>query len=224
MGLKAVTLFVMIIGMPIGAYSADTIEAQDLSIGEILERIEAIYTASEFSAKFIQASTIKAMDITDSASGKLFIKYPGKMKWEYQEPEAQIIVTDGDQLWMYRPADNQVMLGKAASFFSEGKGAGFLSDIRLLRKDFDIILEDIRFGDYYNLKLVPREQSWDIAYVRLLVSRKTFRIAQVFTYNAYEDVTRIELVDLMFNQTFGGDFFTFDIPPGVDVLKLDETP
>lgn len=224
MSLKAKILLVLIIVMPTAVYSADTKATDDLSVGEILERIEAIYTASEFSAQFIQASTIKAMDITDSASGKLFIKYPGKMKWEYQEPETQIIVTDGDKLWMYRPADNQVMLGKASSFFSEGKGAGFLSDIRLLRKDFDIILEDIRFGDYYNLKLVPREQSWDIAYVHLLVSRKTFRITQVFTYNAYEDVTRIELKDFKFNQTFGKNFFTFRIPAGVDVLKLDETP
>jgi len=224
MSLKAKILLVLIIVMPTAVYSADTKATDDLSVGEILERIEAIYTASEFSAQFIQASTIKAMDITDSASGKLFIKYPGKMKWEYQEPETQIIVTDGDKLWMYRPADNQVMLGKASSFFSEGKGAGFLSDIRLLRKDFDIILEDIRFGDYYNLKLVPREQSWDIAYVHLLVSRKTFRITQVFTYNAYEDVTRIELKDFKFNQTFGKNFFTFNIPAGVDVLKLDETP
>jgi outer membrane lipoprotein carrier protein len=222
MSLKAITFLMLILSMPIMAYSADTQAAQELSVGEILERIEAIYTASEFSAQFIQASTIKAMDITDSASGLLFIKYPGKMKWEYQEPETQVIVTDGDQLWMYRPADNQVMLGKASSFFSEGKGAGFLSDIRLLRKDFDIILEDIRFGDYYNLKLVPREQSWDIAYVHLLVSRKTFRIAQVFTYNAYEDVTRIELKDLKFNQAFGQNFFKFEVPEGVDVLKLDE--
>ncbi len=222
MRLKAISFLVLLLVIPSLAYSEDSQTAPDLSVDEILERVEAIYTASEFSARFIQASTIKAMDITDSASGKLFIKYPGKMKWEYQEPETQIIVTDGDQLWMYRPADNQVMLGKAASFFSEGKGAGFLSDIRLLRKDFDIILEDIRFGDYYNLKLVPREQSWDIAYVRLLVSRKTFRITQVFTYNAYEDVTRIELKDLKFNQTFGKNFFRFNIPAGVDVLRLDE--
>jgi len=222
MSLKAMTFSILILIMPSMAYSADTKAAQDLSVDEILEWVEAIYTASEFSAQFIQASTIKAMDITDSASGNLFIKYPGKMKWEYQEPETQIIVTDGEQLWMYRPADNQVMLGKASSFFSEGKGAGFLSDIRLLRKDFDIMLEDIRFGDYYNLKLVPREQSWDIAYVHLLVSRDTFRIAQVFTYNAYDDVTRIELKDLKFNQAFGPNFFSFKIPAGVDVLRLDE--
>ena len=194
------------------------------SIDEILERVEQIYTASSFSASFIQASTIKAMEITDSASGKLYVQYPGKMRWEYLKPESQLIVTDGVQLWMYRPEDNQVMLGQASTFFSEGKGAGFLSDIRLLRKDFDITLEAIRFGDYYNLKLVPLEKNWDIAYVHLLISKITFHIAQVFTYNAYDDVTRIELVDPQFDESFDDAFFTFKIPQGVDILRLDDAP
>ena len=194
------------------------------SIDEILERVEQIYTASSFSTSFIQASTIKAMEITDSASGKLYVQYPGKMRWEYLKPESQLIVTDGAQLWMYRPEDNQVMLGEASTFFSEGKGAGFLSDIRLLRKDFSITLEAIRFGDYYNLKLVPLEKNWDIAYVHLLVSKTTFHIAQVFTYNAYDDVTRIELVNPQFDESFDDAFFTFKIPQGVDILRLDDAP
>jgi len=198
--------------------------AQTISVDEILARVEKIYTASRFSASFIQASTIKAMDITDSASGKLYVQYPGKMRWEYVKPESQIIVTDGVQLWMYRPEDNQVMLGQAATFFSEGKGAGFISDIRLLRKDFDITLEDIQFGDFYKLKLVPLEKNWDIAFVHLLVSKATFHIAQVYTYNVYEDVTRIEIVEPQFNETFDDAFFTFEIPQGVDVLQLDDAP
>ena len=223
MYLRHLILITLMILIPVSSHSEET-TLSSMSVDEILERVEKIYTASRFSASFIQASTIKAMDITDSASGKLYVQYPGKMRWEYLEPESQIIVTDGSQLWMYRPEDNQVMLGQASTFFSEGKGAGFLSDIRLLRKDFNITLEDIRFGDYYNLKLVPRETNWDIAYVHLLVSRATFRIAQVFTYNAYEDVTRIELVDPQFNELFEDGLFTFEIPKGVDVLRLDDAP
>lgn len=193
-----------------------------MSVDEILKKVEAIYTASEFSADFIQVSTIKAMDISDSASGSLFVKYPGKMRWEYQEPDPQVIVSDGIQLWMFRPEDQQVMVGNAATFFGEGKGAGFLSDIQLLRSDFDISLEDIRFGDYYNLKLIPREKSWDLDRIHLLVSKESYYIFQVYTYNAYDDATRIEFLNLNFSTRFEHDLFTFVIPEGVDVLKLDE--
>ena len=223
MYLKHLVLIILMMAIPVSASTEET-ALPSLSVDEILERVEKIYTASRFSASFIQTSTIKAMEITDSASGKLYVQYPGKMKWEYLKPESQIIVTDGLQLWMYRPEDNQVMLGKASTFFSEGKGAGFLSDIRLLRKDFNITLEDIRFGDYYNLKLVPLETNWDIAFVHLLVSKTTFHIAQVFTHNAYDDVTRIEIVDPQFNESFDDAFFTFKIPQGVDVLRLDDAP
>ena len=218
MYLRQLILIILMMVVPVSAHSEEA-ALPSMSVDEILERVEKIYTASRFSASFIQASTIKAMEITDSASGKLYVQYPGKMRWEYLEPESQIVVTNGLQFWRYLPEDNQVQLGQAYTLF-----AGFLSDIRLLRKDFDIILEDIRFGDYYNLKLVPLEKNWDIAYVHLLVSRTTFHIAQVFTYNAYDDVTRIEIVDPQFNESFDDAFFTFEIPKGVDIVRLDDAP
>lgn len=223
MCLRHLILIILMMVIPVSAHSEET-ALPSMSVDEILERVEKIYTAARFSASFIQASTIKAMEITDSASGKLYVQYPGKMRWEYLKPESQIVVTDGAQLWRYIPEDNQVQLGQASTYFSEGKGAGFLSDIRLLRKDFDITLEDIRFGDYYNLKLVPLETNWDLAFVHLLVSRTTFHIAQVFIYNAYDDVTRIEIVDPQFNESFDDAFFTFKIPQGVDILRLDDAP
>jgi outer membrane lipoprotein carrier protein len=194
----------------------------EMRLEDILDRVETLYTASEFSADFIQVSTIKAMDISDSASGRLLVKYPGKMRWEYRQPETQIIVTDGEQLWLYRPEDRQVMVGEAATFFGEGKGAGFLSDIRRLRRDFDITLEDIRFSDYYNLRLVPLKQNWDLARIQLLVSKKTFQIFQVYTYNAYDDATRIEFANVQFDTPLPDSLFTFVIPDNVDVLKLDQ--
>lgn len=197
-------------------------EPSEMSVDEILKKVEAIYTASEFSADFVQVSTIKAMEISDSASGRLFVKYPGKMRWEYQEPEKQIIVSDGVQLWMYRPEDQQVMVGDAATFFGEGKGAGFLSDIQLIRKEFEISLEDIRFGDYYNLKLIPLKKNWDLARIHLLVSKETFKIFQVYTYNAYEDATRIEFSNLKFDARLADELFTFVIPDNADVLQLDQ--
>ena len=186
-----------------------------------MEEVEKVYTASGFSADFIQASTIKAMEITDSASGKVSIKYPGKMRWVYQTPEEQIIVSDGVHLWIYRPVDNQVLKGQASTFFGDGKGAGFLSDIRKIRDDFHITLEDIRFGDYYNLKMVPRQKTWDLVRINLLVSKQNFHITHVYPYNAYEDVTRIEFLNLAFDSVLDPSLFEFQLPDNVDILELE---
>lgn len=196
-------------------------EKAPLSIDEIMDRIEKRYAGNGFSAYFVQESNIKAMDITDSASGKLFIKRPGMMRWEYEKPEKQIIITDGRELWIYRPEDNQVMIGKAPAFFGEGKGAGFLSDMKLIRKNFIILPGEKENHDYYKLKLLPRKKTYDLSSIHLSISKKTFDISQVITYNPYGDETRIKISNLQFHKHLDDDMFRFNIPDGTDVIQLD---
>lgn len=205
--------------------SAAATAGSDLTVDRILERVENKYANSKFSADFIQKSTIKAMDITDMANGKVYIKYPGMMRWEYQKPEQQVIITDADKLWIYRPDDNQVMTGKAPTFFRNGKGASFLSDIRVIRQKFDISLEQGPPEErdlFYHLKLIPLEKTLDISEIRLLISKKSFNVLQVVTLNFYGDETRIDLLNFVFGANLDDSLFSFEVPPGTDVLQIDE--
>ena len=200
-------------------------EKTDLSVDQILEEVENKYTNSKFSADFVQKSTIKAMNITDMATGRVYIKYPGRMRWEYEKPDRQIIITDGDKLWVYRPDDNQVMTGKAPTLFRDGKGASFLSDIRLIRQKFDISLEQGPPEEsdlFHHLILKPREKTLDISEIRLMVSRQTFSVLQVMTLNFYGDETRIDLINFEFDVDIDDSQFSFTIPQGVDVVQIDE--
>jgi len=193
-----------------------------LSPDDIIQKVESQYAVSGFSAFFFQASTIKAMEITDSASGKAFFKRPDKMRWEYETPDRQTIITNGHTLWIYRPEDNQVMVGKAPSFFEDGKGFSFLSDMESVKKKFYILLEKEAEDDTHVLKLLPREKTFDVSVIYLFVSTKTFEVVKIVTYNSYEDETRIEFKDIQFKQKLDESLFNFNIPEGVEVLHLDE--
>jgi len=193
-----------------------------LSPDDIIQKVESRYAVSGFSAFFFQASTIKAMEITDSASGKAFFKRPDKMRWEYETPDRQTIITNGNTLWIYRPEDNQVMVGKAPSFFEDGKGFSFLSDMESVKKKFYILLEKKVEDDTHVLKLLPREKTFDVSVIYLFVSTKTFEVVKIVTYNSYEDETRIEFKDIRFKQKLDESLFNFNIPEGVEVLHLDE--
>ena len=225
-GYSFVIIGILVLGLlndPPGFYAAT--ENTNLSVDQILDRIEKRHTNSQFAADFIQKSTIKAMNITDMATGKVYIKYPGMMRWEYENPDRQIIITDGDKLWVYRPEDNQVMTGKAPTFFRDGKGASFLSDIRLIRQKFDISLEPGQPAEsdlFHHLKLIPREKTLDISEIRLMVSKQTFNVLQVMTLNFYGDETRIDLINFAFGVDMDDSMFSFTIPQGVDVLQIDE--
>ena len=193
-----------------------------LTLDEILNRVEKRYSGEGFTADFLQESTIKAMKITDFARGKVFVKYPGQMRWEYQEPEPQIIITDGIKLWIYRPEDNQVMTGGAPAFFRDGKGASFLSDVKIIREKFNIAMDTTAEELFYRFTLFPREKTLDITEIRMAVDKKDFNIARIVTINQYGDTTHIELINHRFDAQLDDSLFSFNVPEGVDVLKIDE--
>lgn len=193
-----------------------------LSLEDILKHLENRYAAPGFTAHFFQTSTLKAMDITETASGSMVVKRPGMMNWSYEKPDKQQIVTDGKQLWIYRPADNQVSIGSAPTLFGDGKGASFLSNIQSIRKTFQITLEKTNANGDYVLKLVPLDKSYDLVSVLLVVSHDTFDIGEIFTYNSYGDETHIELSNIQMSSHLDDSQFKFTIPQGVEVVRMDK--
>ena len=205
------------------SFALETVAAEtDLKLGQILDRMEAQYTNKSFQAEFSQESTLKAMDITDFATGKIYVRYPGMMRWEYDKPDKQVIITDAKKLWIYRPADNQVMTGSAPAFFSDGKGASFLSDIKLIRQKFKISLVKSKDNFFYELNLQPIEKTLDVTDISISVTKNTFTVIRIVTYNSYGDENRIDLLNHQFSAELDDALFSFDIPPGTDVLKIDE--
>jgi outer membrane lipoprotein carrier protein len=191
------------------------------AVEEILTRLESRYAAAGLEARFTQVSTLQAMDITDTAEGQLWIRRPGQMRWVYTTPEPQTIVTDGEQLWIYRPLDRQVMIGAAPSFFGDGKGAGFLADIGQLRRQFDVSLNPESSETVHRLTLVPRHQQPDLVRVELEIAAADDTIEAVTTFNAYGDKTRIVLDDVVFHDRLDDALFQFEIPQGIEIVQMN---
>jgi outer membrane lipoprotein carrier protein len=202
--------------------TASAPDASLLSLNELINKVEKHYSVSGFTADFSQSSSIKAMEITDSASGRAFFKRSGKMRWEYETPDRQIIITDGKTLWVFRPEDNQVMIGKAPSFFKGGKGFSFLSDMKVIKQKFDMVLEKESKEGFFVLKLLPIEKTYDIAEIYLWISRNTFDVVRILTYNSYGDETRIVFNNIQLKQELDDSLFSFEITEGMEVLNLDE--
>jgi outer membrane lipoprotein carrier protein len=219
---KSVQILILLTAVVVTALPAAVRADSMPPLDYILKELEKRYTGSQFSADFLQESTIKAMEITDFASGRVYVRYPGMMRWEYEKPERQAIITDGHKLWIYRPMDNQVMTGNAPVFFRDGKGASFLSDIRLVRQKFTITAHPPENEYLYELRLVPREKTLNISQIRLYVVPGAFTIARIVTLDDYGDDTRIDIVNTQFNVELDPGLFKFDIPKGADVQKIDE--
>ncbi len=188
--------------------------------GDIMDAVEKKYARNSFEADFIQISTLEALDISEIASGEAAFSHPGKMRWIYLKPDRHEIITNGSRLWIYRPQENQVMQGEAATFFKSGGGGAFLSDITLIRKTYDIHLAETT-DQWFELRLTAKKPSSDIASIQIWVSRQETLIQKVITQNSQGDTTVFEFSNIQF-RTIPSDTFEFTPPAGVNIIDMND--
>ena len=70
--------------------------------------------------------------------------------------------------------------------------------------------------------LDPLEKKLDVTNIRLSVTKNTFTVIRVITYNSYGDENRIELLNHRFKADLQDSLFNFEAPEGTDVLQLDQ--
>jgi outer membrane lipoprotein carrier protein len=187
---------------------------------KVLSAIEKRYGGKSFEASFNQISTLAALDMTETAIGKAVFSHPGKMRWEYLEPEKQEIISNGKFLWIYRPQQDQVLMGEAEEFLKTGAGGAFLSDIALIRENYIItVLENA--DDYTELELMPQGQDPNISKIIIRVSKKSNDIIQVLIHNAQGDTNLFEFTDIRFTPV-DASLFEFSIPDGVNIVELNQ--
>ncbi|MCW8800630.1 MAG: outer membrane lipoprotein carrier protein LolA [Desulfobacter sp.] len=194
-------------------------QSLDDETAKIVSGIEAKYAQKSFSADFEQASRLTALDVTEIAKGKAWFSHPGKMKWAYQSSDNHEIITNGKNLWIYRPEENQVMTGDAAPFFQSGSGGAFLADIRKIRKEFTI--EPGKSGENFSqLVLTPKKETPELAKIRIMVNLPGYEIPVVETENIYGDTTKFIFTNIRF-VTFDEQIFEFTPPPGTEIIEMD---
>src|ERR1700730_8720902 len=52
--------------------------------------------------------TYQGTGVDRTESGTLWLKKPGKMRWEYRSPKEKLFLSDGKDAWFYLPEDRQV--------------------------------------------------------------------------------------------------------------------
>jgi len=195
---------------------------RSMTTDEVIARLESKYGGADIHAKFIQESSLEAMDITDTATGQVWFKHPGMMRWEYKTPDAHAIITDGQMLWIHRPSDNQVIVGDALTYFGNGKGASFLANIGLIKEEFRVEKVAAQKSGHYTLKLIPRQEKLDLSKIFLNIDQKTFIIDSVSTKNAYGDETLIKFQNIEFKTAIEASKFLCEIPSDADVVQLEQ--
>jgi outer membrane lipoprotein carrier protein len=170
---------------------------------------------ADLTARFIQTyrSGLLAQEVVES--GTVSLKRPGRMLWEYRDPEKKTFVSDGKTFYFYVPADRQVIVREQAG--QRGIPALLLSGREDLLAEFDASMEPPPAPGRQRLRLTPKKADPEVERVFLDVDLGD-RIRAVAVRDAQGNESRFEFEGIRENVGLPDRLFRFEVPQGVEVV------
>jgi outer membrane lipoprotein carrier protein len=180
-----------------------------------VDRLKAfIAGAKTAEADFTQTVADKNGHVTQQASGKMAFARPGKFRWDYSAPYEQVIVGDGDKLWLYDTDLNQVTVKPLGDVIA-GTPAALLAGDNAIEKYFSLKDAGERDGLEW-LEATPRNKDTTFQHIRM--GFKGDVLVQMELYDFFGQRTTLKLSHIVRNPAIPPSRFKFTPPKGADVI------
>ena len=155
-------------------------------------------------------------------SGTLWLKKPGKMRWEYRSPKDKLFLSDGKDAWFYVPGDKQARKTPVRKLEDLRSPLGFLLGKTKLEKELQGLgfAPDIAPMDPGNVVLrgVPRAMADRVNQILLEVTPQN-RIARIQIDDAEGSTTEYRFSQPKEDLDIADKLFRFSPPPGVETIE-----
>jgi len=196
------------------------------TVEDIVNGIQHKYdTINNLSARFTQIMISRAFSRQEIEKGIVYFKRPGKMRWEYIEPEKKLMVCDGKNIYWYLIEDKQVQIMKLDEWRSEQTPILYLSGRGKLKEDFNIekqrlLIKPLDEGNI-QLKLLSLRQENDFQSILMEVNPSQYLIKRMMIVDLLENITDYIFEEIKENQPLPDKLFTFTIPNDVEVYTME---
>lgn len=196
-------------------------------VREVVKQLQMRYEKTkDLQADFTQQTTIEGFERSIASSGKVYIKKPGRLRWNYLDPSVEDIYVNRDDVKVYVPEHKQVLVGKLTQMAASKAPLELLLGAAKLDESFDIEPTPGKgrgVGGIRLLTLLPKQHEGEagrsLQRIVLEVFPKTYFIRTISLYEVSGNVARFEFSSLQPNTGLGEALFNLKLPDGVEVVK-----
>ncbi len=204
MRLRIARLMLLALLLPVGVVRASGIDALH----------KFIATTSSAQGDFVQKVYNRKHKLTQEASGTLAFLRPGRFRWTYAKPYAQVIVGDGSKVWIYDEDLNQVTvrpldraLGSTPAALLAGSGE--------IERAFTLIDQGEKDGLEW-VEALPRDKDSNFESIRMGFGSEGLETMELA--DSFGQTTVLTFTDLRRNPKLDPALFKFVPPKGADVI------
>ena len=198
--------------------------AEAPNVHDIAERVDRHYnTISSLQTDFTEI--YRGGGITRHESGVMYLKKPGRMRWDYQSPRKKIFLTDGKTAWFYVPGERQARRTAVKNMDDFRSPLRYLLGKTKLEKEFEglavvtsgaeaapgnVVLRGVPKGMEDRVQELQMEIAPDGAIVRMSIEELDGSFTE-FRFRQPQENVRLSDAS-----------FKFVPPPGVEVMNASE--
>ena len=190
------------------------------SVPKIAEEVDQHYNhLRTLQANFTEI--YQGAGVSRQESGTLWLKRPGKMRWEYQQPRQKFFISNGKEAWFYVPGEQQARRTSAKKLQDLRSPLGYLLGKTKLQKEFEGLslasdVSPLHAGDLV-LRGVPRFMQSVTAVVMEIAPGGS--IVRLVVDGADGSTTEYRFADQKENPQMSDRQFQFTPPAGVQVIE-----
>ncbi len=152
--------------------------------------------------------------VEETSSGQLWIAHPNRFRWEYGGKFPELVVADGEKVWLYDEMLEQVTIRQQSSLTADSPLI-LLTDLRQLDGQFDVR----ELGDDSGLDLLElRARNPESQFERVLLGLDDDKVILMTLEDVFGLRTEIRFKDIKRNPQLNEELFHFIPPEGVDVI------
>jgi outer membrane lipoprotein carrier protein len=180
------------------------------------ERYNHLHTLqAEFTETFRGAGTER------TESGTLWLKKPGKMRWEYRSPRDKVFLSDGKDAWFYVPGERQVRRTAVKKLDDLRSPLAFLLGKTKLEKELQGLglapdVAPLVPGDVV-LRGVPKSLADRVSQVLLEITPEHW-IGRILIEEVDGSITEYRFTSQKEDVAVSDQRFRFAVPSGVEVI------
>ncbi len=203
----ALAVALLTVSLPVAA----DVAADTAALARVQDYVAALRTLR---AEFRQEVSDASGAVREQADGVLALAKPGRFRWDYRNPSEQLLVSDGETVWLYDVDLAQVTVRSVGQSLSNTP-AMLLSGTGNVDETFDVKADGSADGlDWVQLE--PKLDDTDFRSVRLGFAGK--ELLRMELSDRLGQTTRIQFTRIERNPVLEPGLFSFTPPAGVDVV------
>ncbi|GLS27450.1 outer membrane lipoprotein chaperone LolA [Marinibactrum halimedae] len=184
---------------------------------ELAKRLKSLQSVT---GKFTQRLLSKEGELLQSSEGNFALQQPSQFRWHTLAPFEQVLMSDGDTLWLYDPDLEQVTVKKITPQNDQ-------TPMRLISGDQKALTDNYLVSQLITMESFPVKRRYELVptgaseYSAISVTFAGDQLIEMSALDASSNTTEFAFSDMNTAAKLNDEDFHFTIPKGTDVFHED---